>query len=93
VAFFEYNDATTDEQVDAMHAALSELPAQIDVIAGYSMGKDLGISDVAVDFAVVADFATAADYRTYRSHPAHQAVSQTFVTPIVAKVSRIQFEF
>lgn len=92
VVFFEFKDGVSQEDIEAMEAALNALPDRIDSVEAYTVGRDVGLSDVAVDFAVVADFATPEGYLEYRSHPAHLEVVETYVSPIVARFSRIQFE-
>jgi len=92
VVFFEFKDGVGQSEIDAMEEALNALPNLIDTIDTYTVGSDVGLSEVAVDFAVVADFATPEGYLTYRSHPAHVAAVESFVNPIVARFSRIQFE-
>lgn len=92
VVFFEFKDGVSQKEIDAMEAALRALPDAIDTIEAYTVGPDIGLSEVAVDFAVVADFATPEGYLTYRSHPAHFAAVESFINPIVARISRIQFE-
>ena len=92
VVFFEFKDGVAPSDIDALEAALKALPALIDTVEAYTVGRDIGLSDVAVDFAVVADFATPEGYLTYRNHPAHLTVVETHGNPIVARFSRIQFE-
>jgi len=92
VVFFEFKDGVGQSEIDAMEEALKALPYLIDSIEAYTVGPDIGLSDVAVDFAVVADFATPEGYLRYRSHPAHVAAVESFVNPIVTRFSRIQFE-
>ena len=48
------------------------------------MGPDAGINEGNYDFAVVADFDDADGYLGYRDHPAHRAVVDKHITPIVA---------
>ncbi len=92
VVFFEFNDGVAQSDIEAMEAALKALPDRIASIENYTVGQDVGLSEVAVDFAVVADFASPEGYLEYRSHPAHVAAVESFVNPIVARFSRIQFD-
>jgi hypothetical protein len=41
---------------------------------------------------VVADFDDAGGYLVYRDHPAHRAVVEQYVTPIVAERAAVQYE-
>lgn len=92
VVLFEFKDGVDQRAIDEMEAALRTLPSRIGTIESYTFGRDLGLSEVAVEYAVVADFATPEGYMTYRDHPAHQDAVAAHVTPIVAKFTRIQFE-
>ncbi len=92
IVLFEFKDGVSQHDIDAMEAALGTLPSHIDTIESYTFGRDLGLTDGAVEYAVVADFATPEGYLTYRDHPAHREVVASHVTPIVAKFTRIQFE-
>ena len=65
----------TDEQVEAIVAGLRGLPAQIDVIGTYEVGRDLGLAEGNATVAIQATFASPDDLRTYIDHPAHQAVA------------------
>ncbi len=44
------------------------------------------------DFAVVADFDDAGSYLAYRDHPAHRAVIDERIRPIMAGRSAVQYE-
>ena len=56
------------------------------------MGADAGVNPGAYDFGLVADFARREDYLVYRDHPAHRAVIEQYITPIVAERASIQYE-
>ncbi|MEN8115002.1 MAG: Dabb family protein [Actinomycetota bacterium] len=92
VAMFRFAEGTTAEQIDAVDAALAELPAVIDVLVGYRFGRDAGITDNAWDYVVVADLAGPEDFPVYRDHPQHRAVVEDVMKPLVVEASRIQFE-
>jgi hypothetical protein len=90
VVTFIFLPDTTDAQIDALTDALRALPSAIDEIADYRVGRDAGLSAGNAAFAVVASFATEADYLVYRDHPAHQALIQAHVLPIMASRSAAQ---
>ncbi|MEN8235774.1 MAG: Dabb family protein [Actinomycetota bacterium] len=92
VAMFRFAEGTTDEQVDAVDAALAALPGVIDVLVGYRFGRDAGVTDGAWDYVVVADLAGSEDFPTYRDHPQHRAIVEDVVKPLVVEAARIQFE-
>ena len=92
VALFRFKPETTDEQVEAAIVALSALPDQIDVLRKFRFGSDAGITEGAWDFAVVAVFDNADDYAAYRDDPAHVAMVQNYLAPLIAEAARIQFD-
>lgn len=92
VALFRFKEGTTEKQIDVVTAALDALPDQITVLAGYRFGRDAGITDGSWDYAVVADVSDAIDYPAYRDHPAHRAVVNDLIAPLVAEAARVQFE-
>jgi len=92
VVMFKWRDGTTAEQIQAVGDRLGRLPAEVPEIAAYSFGPDLGLSDGASGFAVVADFATVEDWRSYLAHPAHLRVVEEAVAPIRESRTVVQFE-
>jgi Stress responsive A/B Barrel Domain len=92
VVLFTWTPEATREQVQALHAELARMPPAIEAIRGYRFGPDAGINPANSDYAVVADFDDAAGYVSYRDHPAHRALVENYVTPIVASRAAIQFE-
>lgn len=93
VAMMRFTESTTTADIEALAAALRRLPNVIPEIVAYTCGADLGLTQGACDFVVVADFATQAGYRTYAEHPDHVTASATFVKPILEDLHRVQFEF
>lgn len=92
VAVFRFREGTSDAAIEALRAALDGLPDEIPGIARYRVGPALGLVEGSWDFAVVAEFADEAGWRSYAQHPAHLAVSDTYVKPIVAEMARVQFQ-
>lgn len=82
----------TPEAIDALVAGLEGLPAEIDAIGTYRVGRDLGLFPGNADLVIVATFATAEDVRAYVDHPAHQGVVRDLLEPISAHRQRIQIE-
>lgn len=80
----------TDEQIEAALAALRALPEQIEAIAGYDVGRDLGLAEGNATIAVRATFASPTDLDAYIAHPAHQQVVTGLIGPIAAAVTRAQ---
>ncbi len=92
VVLFSWKPEATAEQVQALGAGLARMPAAIGAIRAYKFGPDLGINPANSDYVVVADFDDAAGYVTYRDHPAHRALVENYVNPIVASRAAVQFE-
>ena len=92
VVLFTWTPEATHDQQRTVAAELRRLPGLIPEIRGYDVGPDAGLSEGTYDFAVVADFDDAAGYFVYRDHPAHRAVIDKYLTPIVSSRARVQFE-
>ena len=80
----------TDEQVEAIVTGLRSLPAQIDEIGTYAVGRDLGLAEGNATVAIQATFASPEDLDAYVVHPAHQKVVTELVRPVAASVTRAQ---
>ena len=91
-AIFRFDKGVTDETVAAIDAALATLPGIIPEIVSFRSGRNIGITDGAWDYGVVAEFRTQDDYMTYATNPEHVAMVQNIVGPNVAEAARIQFE-
>lgn len=83
-------DDATDEQVEAILTGLRGLPAQIDEIGTYEVGRDLGLAEGNATIAIQATFATPEDLQAYVVHPAHQQVVTELIRPVAASVARAQ---
>jgi stress responsive alpha/beta barrel protein len=92
VVLFTWTPEATEEQKGALHAELAKMPPAIEAIRAYKYGPDSGLNPANCDYVVVADFDDAAGYVTYRDHPAHRAMVERYVSPIVASRAAIQFE-
>jgi hypothetical protein len=92
VVLFTWSDDATRERQHALAGQLRKLPDLIETIRAYHVGPDLGVNPGNCDFAVVADFDNADGYLVYRDHPAHRAVVEQYVNPIVARRNAVQYE-
>ncbi|MFV1999363.1 MAG: Dabb family protein [Acidimicrobiia bacterium] len=91
-AIFRFNKGVTDETVAAIDAALATLPDIIPEIVSFRSGCNIGITDGAWDYGVVAEFRTQDNYKTYATNPEHVYIVQNIVGPNVTEAARIQFE-
>lgn len=92
VVVFRWNDEATAERRRVLVERLNALPAQIPEIAAYKMGYDAAVNPSNFDFAVVADFADRDAYVAFRDHPAHRAVVDEYLLPILADRAAVQYE-
>ena len=92
VVLFRWAEGTTTSQQEEVRAKLAELPAVIPEVGSLSLGVDAGVNPGNYDFVVVGDFADRDAYLAYRDHPAHRAVVDEFITPILADRAAVQYE-
>jgi hypothetical protein len=94
VALFTWKPETTGEQKQQLLTELSALPRLVPGVRDYRFGADAAIvTGTNADFAITADFDDADAYLVYRDHPAHVAMIENTVKPIVAQRVSAQFEF
>lgn len=93
VVVFRWTPETTDEDVAAIEDGLAGLPAAIPELVDYRFGRDAGINEGNVDFAVVADCASIDDYVVYRDHPQHRAVIRERIAAHIAERAAVQYEY
>jgi Stress responsive A/B Barrel Domain len=93
VALFAWVPEATDRQKRQVADELRKLPPLMTGLRAYHFGPDAGIVDGNFDFAVVADFDDAESYLGYRNHPAHRAVVDQVINPIIRQRAGIQYEF
>lgn len=84
-------DATT-EQRDALVTAMATLPTQIEGVASFRSGVDLGLNPGNAEVAIVAEFADVDAWRAYLEAPAHVAFVEDHVTPLCASWGAIQLD-
>ena len=87
-----WNPSASEEGRANALRALRSLPDQIDEIAGFTVGGDLGFGEGNHDLAIVADFRSPEDYLTYAGHPDHLAVLRDHVKPVLESRAAVQFE-
>jgi Stress responsive A/B Barrel Domain len=82
----------TPEQRCAVQSGLETLPDRIPEIRSYTIGPDARVNDGNFDLVVVADFEDVDGYLVYRDHPAHVAVINERIRPILADRAAVQHE-
>lgn len=87
-----FTPETTDEQRTAFLSAMAALPHQIDGVASFRSGTDLGLNPGNSDVAIVAEFADADAWSAYIGAPAHTAFVNEHVTPLCASWGAIQLD-
>ena len=87
-----FKDGTSAAQRLALHTTLAALPAQIPEIRRYHFGDDAGLVEGNWDFALVAEFDSKDGYLVYRTHPAHLAVIEHDIKPILKERAAVQFD-
>jgi Stress responsive A/B Barrel Domain len=92
VVLLTWKPDTTDEQIELVRSGLSELPELVPGIRDYRIGADAGLVEGNADFAITADFDDTDGYLIYRTHPAHVAVLNSAINPIVAQRIAVQYE-
>jgi hypothetical protein len=93
VVLFGWTQDATQAQQLTLADELRKLPGAVDSIRAYHVGPDAGVNPGKnYDFAVVADFDDVHGYLAYRDHPAHRAVVENYVNPIVARRAAVQYE-
>lgn len=90
VSCLRWVDGARPEDVDAVEEGLRGLPAAVPTIRGYRFGRDAGLAPGNHDFVVVAEFDDEDGYRAYAGHPAHRAVLDQRIRPILADRAAVQ---
>ena len=93
VVMFRLGAGTTDEQKEAVRAALQRLPEVIPEIRAYRFGDDAGLRDDNFDFAVTADFDDVDSFSPTATIPTTRRRSPSLMAPIVATRAAVQFEW
>ena len=91
VVMFTWTDDAPGDQSERVRAGLDALPALIPEIRSYVHGTDVGESDGAFDYALVADFDDIEAFRVYRDHPKHVEFINAVITGNVAARAAVQY--
>jgi hypothetical protein len=92
VVMLQWDERATADQRAAVRDALLALPAKIPEIRSYTVGEDARVNEGNFDLVVVAEFDAADTYLVYCDHPAHLAVIDELIRPILAARAAVQHE-
>lgn len=91
IVLMRFDDTSTSADRHAIVDALRALPATIKEIDGYHVNVDLGLSADNAHVSVHGTFADETAWRTYSAHPAHLAVLDGMIKPILERATRTQY--
>ncbi len=91
VVLLSWTTEATGEQNQRVASELRQLVPQLTGLRAYHVGPDAGLTEGNFDFAVIADFDDAESYRAYRDHPAHRAIIEQFITPVLQDRASVQY--
>ena len=89
---FCWKPGATPEQKETAAAQVALLPSLVPSVRAFASGPDAGVNPDNYDFAVTADFDDVAGYLAYRDDPRHREIVSTYITPILAERSAVQYE-
>jgi len=92
VVLFAWTPEATNQQKQRVVEELRTLPPLLSGLRAYHVGPDAAVVEGNADFAIVADFDDAASYLAYRNHPAHRAIVEQVVNPIIKERVAVQYE-
>jgi stress responsive alpha/beta barrel protein len=88
ILLFTLRPGTTDEQVDALRTGLAAIPFK--GRHNMRLGRDIGLLEGTMDFAIVADYDDEETYRRWFEHPEHARVRKELLAPIIDRRERCQ---
>lgn len=92
IVLFKWKAGTTPEQIDAVMEALRELKAKIPGIVDLSCGENFCDRAQGFQHGLVVRFTDREALAAYSPHPAHQAVVQNQIKPILADIIALDYE-
>lgn len=92
MAMFRWAEHVDGDHVQRVRDAFDALAAEVDGVRHHAHGSDVGVSEGAYDFHVVADFDDIAGWRAYRDHPAHVLLMEELINGHVSQQATGQFQ-
>lgn len=91
VVMFKWTEDAPADQGERVRTGLDQLPGAIAEIRSYVHGTDVGESDGAWDYVLVADFDDIEAFRVYRDHPIHRAFIDDEIAGKTAERAAVQY--
>lgn len=94
IAMYRWADHVDTVHVDRVRAAFDALvdgADRVDGLGDLAHGPDVGVSEAAYDYLVVADFESVAEWRVFRDHPRHMLLVEELIVGHVAEQASGQF--
>ena len=88
ILLFTLRPGVTDEQIEALRAALAAIPSE--GRHNMRLGRDIGLVDGGMDLAIVTDYDDEDAYRRWFSHPEHARVRAELLAPFIERRERCQ---
>ena len=92
IVLFRWKPEATPEQIAGVIAALRGLKDQVPGVLTLACGADFSGRAQGYTHALVARFPDRAAFDAYGPHPAHRAVIETWIVPILAEALDFDFE-
>lgn len=92
VLLLRWTPEATPTEREAALRGFRELGGDIPQIQALTASPDASLAEGNADLLVTMDFADADAWRAYQEHPAHRALIETVLRPILAQRTAIQVE-
>ncbi|WP_190394308.1 Dabb family protein [Nocardiopsis quinghaiensis] len=90
VLLLRWTAEATTAQREAALRGFHELSDSVPQIRSLAARPDAGLAEGNADLLVTMDFADADAWRAYQEHPAHRALIETVLRPILARRDAVQ---
>ena len=88
---FRWNADTGAAHVDAIEAELRAMLAGLDMVRGWTLGRDAGLREGNADMALMVDFDDADGFRRYAADAGHRRILDELILPAGTRLG-VQFE-
>lgn len=92
IVLFKWKAEASPDAIAAVFEALRQLKNQIPEIVELSCGENFSERSQGFQHGLVVRFRDRQGLATYQPHPAHQAVVQSLIKPIVAEILAVDYE-